>query len=93
MATSLRHQICALRRPIANTDLKFIPHRPLFAFLSRDTISAALHSANLSPLHIPSLTQRIIAGGRKVFAILVLLKNEEAQIVQFIKHDQLAPTC
>jgi hypothetical protein len=59
------------------------------ALLTRDTISAALHSADLSPLQIPSLTQHIITGGRKVFAILLLLKSEEAQIVQFIKHDQL----
>ena len=92
MSTSLRHQISALRRPIANTGLKFIPHRPLLALLTRDTISAALRSTDLPPLHIPGLTQRIIIGGRKVFALLVLLKNEEAQIMQFIKHDQLAPT-
>ncbi len=91
MSRSLRDRISALRRPIANTDLKFIPHRPLFAILTHDTISTALHSANLSPVRIPSLTQHISAGGRKVFAVLVLLKNEEAQIEHFIKHDQLGP--
>lgn len=92
MSTSLRQQIIDIRKPIANTSLKFVPHRSILALLSPETISTALYSTATSPLHIPSLTQHIIAGGRKVFAILVLLKSEEAQIEQFIKHDQLAPT-
>lgn len=92
MSTSIRSQILALRRPIANASLTFIPHYSLFAILTPDTVSASLGSAGLSPLQIPSLTDRIMTSGRKVFAILVLLKNEEAQIVQFIKHDQLAST-
>lgn len=95
MTTSLRQQIIGLRRRIANTDLRFIPHRPLIRLLTNDAISAALHRTNLSELHrlqIPSIAQRITSGGRKVFAILVFLKDEEAMIVQFFKHDQLVPT-
>ncbi|KIV99998.1 uncharacterized protein PV09_08354 [Verruconis gallopava] len=92
MAASLRSQMLALRRPIANTSLKFIPHRSLFATLTLDKILAALSSAGLSPVQIPSLADRVLANGRKVFAVLILLKNEEAQIVQFVKHDQLALT-
>ncbi len=92
MSTTLRSKIRALRRPIANTSLFFVPYQSLSAVLTPDVVSASLHSADVSPLHVSSLTTRIVASGCRLFAILVCLKGEEAQIVHFIKQDQLAPT-
>jgi len=67
----------------------FVPQKQLYKLLGRDRVSTVIHATNSIPIHRAGNVVDIIAkGGRKVFAILSLLKGEEGRIVSFISHDQ-----
>jgi len=86
----LRNQLRTLRRSVAASGESFIPQKALYRLLSKDVVSATLRRSGTSAIHIDSLTDKILKGGQKLFAILVLLKGEESKILEFVKHDQLA---
>jgi hypothetical protein len=86
----LRKQIRDLRRRIGLGEEAFVPQKPLYRLLSPDVVSTTLRQNGISAFHIDSLMDKILKGGQKIFAILVLLKGEESKILDFVKHDQLA---
>jgi hypothetical protein len=84
----LRDQLRDLRRNVANDRCFFIPQKLLYKLLTRDIVSTTLSQSGISAIHIDNLTETILKGGQKLFAILVLLKGEETRILEFVKHDQ-----
>lgn len=87
--TQLRKQINSLRCNEAIPDRSFIPQQLLYKLLTRDIVSIAIQNlAQIPGYRVRDIVDKIMKGGRKVFAILVLLKGEEARILDFMKHDQ-----
>ena len=84
----LRSQIQGLRIYTDNQSCCFIPQKSLYNLLTMDKIRLALTNCNdIPPYHIDELVETILRGGRKIFAILVLLKGEEKHISRFVRSD------
>jgi hypothetical protein len=85
----LRKKIDALRCIEAVPEYSFVPQKLLYRLLTRNVVSTAIESlAQIPGYRVIDIVDKIMKGGQKVFAILVLLKGEEARIVDFMKHDQ-----
>ena len=82
----LKNNIKDLRRTTWD-EVSFIPEAKLLELMTRDKLLAACEDY-LNPAHRDDIVDRIYAGARKVFAILVLLDQPEL-IINFIVHDQL----
>ena len=84
----LREEIRKLRCPIDDGDRFFIPHRLLYELLSREKITNAIKECkDFPPYYLDELVEKIVRGGRRTFAILVLIKGEEGLISRFIESD------
>ncbi|KAK4195869.1 hypothetical protein QBC40DRAFT_352225 [Triangularia verruculosa] len=85
----LREKLESIR--FANTNWEerhFIPNDELFDVISESAIKLALRSSAV-PLHeIIDLTDGILRGARRCFAILVFIRHGEA-ISSFFRHDSL----
>ncbi|KAI9785126.1 MAG: hypothetical protein M1839_000764 [Geoglossum umbratile] len=87
--TQLRSQILSLRRQPADDDRHYIPHKPLYRLMTRDAVFDAAKGCGQIPLyHLDRIVDRIVKGGRRVFAILIL-REKEGFVSRFIEHDQL----
>jgi hypothetical protein len=85
----LRKQIESLRCKVPNEDRYFIPHRPLYELLTREVIFSTLKECEeIRHYHLDETVEKIVKGGRRIFAVLVLLKGEEKFITRFLKYDQ-----
>jgi len=85
----LRKQVQSLRCEVAGGDQKFVPHQSLYRIMTRDVVLDAVNKIKDVPWYSKEETVYwIMAGGRRIFAILILLKNEESSISHFIKHDR-----
>lgn len=85
----LREDLNQLRCMAHLPERSFVPQKQLYKLLGRDRVSTVIHATDSIPIHRADNVVDIIAkGGRKVFAILSLLKGEEGRIVNFISHDQ-----
>ncbi len=81
----IRGQIRALR--YRNTDGKwFVPDGSLVSGLSREIIQCSLQNhCEVEPYAVQWMTQAIETGARKVFTILILIR-EEKKITAFLEH-------
>ena len=90
---NLKSRLKALRRETADHRW-FIPQLPLRKILSEDTIRKALQEAETKPYQLDEMVKHILAGGMKIFAILVLT-DQPALTSKFIEegelHDQRLP--
>lgn len=87
--TPLWKQIEQLRPESAGQNLEFIPSKLLYSLLTTEVVSGAVDNCDsIPPYRRNETVERIIKGGRRLFAILVLLKGKEGLIVNFIEHDQ-----
>jgi hypothetical protein len=77
-----------LRVPVAGKAKFFMPHTALYKLLTRAVISEAVSSANFTEWYnVDHVVDQIFQGARRVFAILVVLNNQERLILNFIQHD------
>lgn len=85
----LRKQIQSLRCRVPNEPRYFIPHRSLYELLTKEVISNTIKEyEDIRRYRLDETAEKIFKGGRRIFAILVLLKNEEKSITYFLEHDQ-----
>ena len=68
----------------------FIPHGKLRDIMRPDMIKATLKESNITPFYAESALKAVITGGRKLFAVLVLMRRPEL-ITNFIKGDNFQP--
>jgi hypothetical protein len=86
----LRSQIQLLRCKVENGDRFFIPYQPLYKLMTRDKVLDALKECEgIHGYRLDEIVERIVKGGQRIFAILVLLKGEERLISRFIEYDHL----
>ena len=81
----IRHQIRALRQ--RNTDGKwFIPDRSLESVLEYEAVQTSLQDyCGIEPYGVKWMTRAIRNGSRKIFAILILIR-EEKKVGAFLEH-------
>jgi hypothetical protein len=85
---SLRAKIQKLRCQVAGEAKAFVPHEDLYELLTRSVIYNAVHECAITPWYnLDQLVDKIHAGARRVFAILVILNGQEKEILHFIEHD------
>lgn len=84
----LRKQIQSLRCKVDNEDRFFVPHQSLYKLMTREKVLDVVKGCGEIPCYrLDETVEKIIKGGRRIFAILVLLKGEEKLISRFIEHD------
>ena len=82
---SIRHQIRALRRRNADGNW-FIPEGTLISGLSREIIQDLIQNhCEIEPYAIQETTNAVEHGARRVFAILILIR-EVKKITAFLEH-------
>lgn len=92
-ASSLRAQIMRLRLPIDGCDRYFVPEGPLIELMTKERVQKAISdTADIETFQVGELVDIILKGAIKVFAILVLLKGEEALILRFVETDGFQKT-
>lgn len=85
--TRLRGRIESLRR--RNVEFRyFIPNQELEIILDTKSIEAEIQECDVEPYDRREFVEAISQGGRKVFAILVLISQPHL-IEKFVKNDQL----
>ena len=89
----LRSEIKALRLCAGNDDSTFIPFEPLKKVLNKGRVQEIIKTCKDIPGEQSDEVINWICGGNlKTFAILILLKDEEHHILQFIQHDNFHKT-
>ena len=77
-----------LRRQVEEGSKSFVPHQKLFDLLDRDVIQSVLQEGEVVPWYnLDSIVDRIYSGARRIFAILVVLKGQEREILRFLEHE------
>ncbi|KAL9581396.1 MAG: hypothetical protein Q9212_003927 [Teloschistes hypoglaucus] len=87
MAT-LQEELQDLRRESSDHRSSFVPEGALDTIITVDEIKSALRDAKIRPDRLKETLDLIARGGKKPFAILVLIYRLE-YIVDFIEFDQL----
>lgn len=93
--SQLRKQIQSLLCKVDGEgwDRKFVPRQALYELLTRDVVFDAIDKQEaIEWYHKDKFTDWIMRGGRRIFAILVVMKNEESSISYFISHDSFKET-
>lgn len=86
---SLRKTIQDLRCKVSGQQQYFIPHQLLYKILTKSVILDTLKACpEVRRYHLEEIAAKIYRGGRRTFAVLVLLKNEEKCVIRFLEHDQ-----
>ncbi len=84
----LRADIQKLRRQVEEGSKSFVPHQKLFDLLSKDVIQSVLEERDIVPWYnLESIVDRIFSGARRIFAILVVLRGQENEILRFLEHE------
>ncbi|KAF2809499.1 kinase-like protein [Mytilinidion resinicola] len=91
--SELRRSIEALLSQVDgdSDEREFIPRQALFELLTPENVRKEIDNVPaISFYHKDKVVDWVVTKGRKVFAILVLLKNEQRWLLSFIEHDQFA---
>jgi hypothetical protein len=82
---SIQSLLCSVA---GESERKYIPRHALYKLLTREFIAKRIDDVEEIPFYQKDkVVDWVVNNGRKVFAILVLLKNEEHHLTQFIKED------
>ena len=84
----LQQQIDALRCKMDGRSKFFVPHQSLYNLLTRSVVLKSIQDCGGVPWYsVERTVDKIMAGARRIFAILVMLHREEKHILSFIEHD------
>jgi hypothetical protein len=86
-SANLRSKIEGLRRQNAQNQT-YIPDLLLFLLITHEVVHTELKMGNVKPYLLEELTRKIMAGAKKVFAILVLI-GEVRLVKDLMERDQL----
>ncbi|KAF2810677.1 kinase-like protein [Mytilinidion resinicola] len=85
----LRAQIRDIRCLVAGGKDFFIPLHSLYTLVTEAIVRDALSVSSIEWYRIDGITDKIYPGGRRIFAILVMLDGRIAEITRFIELDNL----
>lgn len=82
---SLQNHIRKLRRK-NHESRYFVPETALYHLLTQDVIEDTIKTSEVKPYDRGSLVKAVVSGGRKVFAVLILIDRPQL-ISAFVRHD------
>lgn len=66
----------------------FVPQKALYDLMTQEKVAHVVSEAEFEREHFEELTQEIMKGCRKIFAILILIRHPQS-LLAFVEDDQL----